>query len=200
MNVAARDSFVVVAIAASAGGIPAIGEVLSFLPEHTPAAFLIVQHLAPTHISFLPEVLRRYTRMPIVSAREADTLHPGVILVAPPDRHMRVNPDGTVSLTEAAPIHHVRPSADVLFESVAEAFGPRAMALILSGTGEDGAHGAELIKSHGGMVLAQRDSGATFFSGMPSAAIRTGAVDSVLSAREMGAAIDAFAGGHSNVS
>ena len=190
---AARDSFVVVAIAASAGGIPAIRELLSTLPANISAAILIVQHLAPSHISLLPEILGRFTGMRTIAARDGDSLERGVILVAPPDRHMIVNPDATVSLTQSAPVHYVRPSADVLFESVAEAFGPRAVAVVLSGAGEDGAHGAEAIKRRGGLVLAQRESAAVFFPGMPEAAIHTGVVDGVLQASEIGTAISAFA-------
>jgi two-component system chemotaxis response regulator CheB len=191
--VAASNSYVVVAIAASAGGIPAIGEVLSSLPKDLSAAILIVQHLAPAHISLLPEIFGRFTAMPTMEAHSGDTLQPGMVLIAPPDRHLTVTPDGTVCLTSSERIHYVRPSADVLFESVAEAFGPRAIAVILSGAGEDGAHGAEIIKHHGGSVFAQRGMDARFFGGMPEAAIRAGVVDSVLPAGEIGPAIGVLA-------
>lgn len=192
----APNSFVVVAIAASAGGISAIKEVLASLPAATSAAFLVVQHLAPAHISLLAQVLGRATPMQTREAHEGDIVREGLVLVAPPDQHLTVRTDGTVALTHTTRIHHVRPSADVLFESVGLAFGPRAIAVILSGTGEDGAHGAEIIKQHGGQVIAQREAAGLFYGGMPDAAIRAGVVDAVLPADEIGAAIGAIVAQH----
>ena len=190
---AAPDRFIVVAVAASAGGIPAIGQFLSSLRADVPDAILIVQHLAPAHVSMLPTILGRYTRMPTLEARDGVFLERGAVWIAPPGRHLVVNLDSSLSLTDSAPIHYVRPSADVLFESVAQTFGPRAIAVVLSGAGQDGAHGCEVIKQHGGIVLVQRECGDVFFSGMPDAATRSGVVDAVLPAREIGRAIIEFA-------
>lgn len=189
---AARDRFVVVAVAASAGGIPAIGEMLASLPSDLPAAILIIQHLAPGRPSVLANILRRFTTMPVHEAHEADTVRCGEILVAPPGRHMAVTEDGAIKLTEQAPVHFVRPAADLLFDSVALTYGPRALAIVLSGTGEDGAKGVRAIKLHGGTVFVQHGTGTAFFDGMPSAAIQTGIVDAVLSIKDMSPAISAL--------
>lgn len=154
---------------------------------------LVVQHLAPSRPSLLVEILRRLTTVPVREAHQADAIRSGEILIAPPGRHISINTDHTVTLTDRPAVHFVRPSADVLFESVAETFGRRAVAVVLSGTGEDGADGVRAIKRHGGTVLVQHDTGASFFDGMPSAAIRTGTVDAVLSIHDMAPAIMALA-------
>ena len=99
--------------------------------------------------------------------------------VVPPDHHLLVNADGSLSLTRTELVHFVRPSADLLFDSAAASFGPRAIGVVLTGTGSDGAFGVEAIKRVGGTVIAQDEATAEFF-GMPGAAIKTGAVDFVL--------------------
>ncbi len=97
-------------------------------------------------------------------------------MVAPPDRHLLVNADGTVSLAATAPVHFVRPSADRLFESAAASFGDRVIGVILTGTGSDGDMGVRAVEQGGGTVIAQDQETSQFF-GMPGAAIGTGAVD-----------------------
>jgi two-component system chemotaxis response regulator CheB len=106
-------------------------------------------------------------------------LRPDHVFLAPPDEHLLVNRDGTVTLTHTELVNFVRPSADLLFESVAASYGERAIAVVLTGTGHDGSLGVTAIKQRGGTVIAQDESSSEFF-GMPSAAIRTGAVDFVL--------------------
>jgi two-component system chemotaxis response regulator CheB len=106
-------------------------------------------------------------------------LKPDHVYLAPPDEHLLINGDGTVTLTHTELVNFVRPSADLLFESVAAAYGERAIAVVLTGTGHDGSLGVTAIKQRGGTVIAQDESSSEFF-GMPSAAIRTGAVDFVL--------------------
>ncbi|WP_445626579.1 chemotaxis protein CheB [Nostoc sp. DSM 114167] len=171
--------FDIVAIAASAGGLTAIIQVLSTLKAEFPAAIAIVQHLAPEHPSFMAEILSRRTNITVKQAQEGDSLTPGTAYVAPPDRHLLVNGDGTLSLSQSELVHFLRPSADLLFESVAATYKDRAMALVLSGTGSDGAIGIEAIKKMGGTVIVQ-DVKTAEFAGMPSAAINTGNVDFIL--------------------
>jgi two-component system chemotaxis response regulator CheB len=107
---------------------------------------------------------------------------------------MLINRDGTVSLTQTELVNFVRPSADLLFESVAAAYGERAIAVVLTGAGKDGSMGVTAIKARGGTVIVQ-DEGTSEFFGMPSAAIRTGTVDFVLSLDEIPAALVTLLGG-----
>lgn len=181
-------AFDVVAIAASAGGLSALSAVLGALPADLPCAVVIVQHLDPRHRSLMADILRRRTHMAVKEAAEKDRLAPGMALTAPPNRHLLVNPDGAVSLTETELVHFVRPSADLLFESVAASFRERAIAVVLTGTGSDGSMGVRAVKQVGGTVIAQDETTSEFF-GMPAAAIQTGCVDFVLALDEIAPAL-----------
>ena len=174
-----RTGFDVVAVAASAGGLLACCELLAHLPGDFPAALVLVQHLDPKHRSLLAEILARRTRLRVKQAEDGDHLAPGVVYVAPPDHHLLVDGRGALSLTQTAPVHFVRPSADLLFASVAESYGGRALAVVLTGSGSDGAIGVRAIKARGGAVIAQDEATSQQF-GMPAAAIQTGCVDAVL--------------------
>jgi len=121
----------------------------------------------------MAELLSRQSRLPVKQAEEGDRLRPGSVYVAPPDRHLLVNVDGTLSLSKTGLVHFLRPSADLLFESVAASFKDRAIAIVLTGTGSDGASGLQAIKKMGGTVVAQDDEGTSEFFGMPSSAIQT---------------------------
>jgi two-component system, chemotaxis family, protein-glutamate methylesterase/glutaminase len=181
-------NFDVVAFAASAGGIQALTRVLSSLPPDFPAAIAIVQHVDPRHRSLMAEILGRRTRLKVKEAAQGDALSPGVVYTAPPNRHLLVNTDGTLSLTESELVHFVRPSADLLFESVAASYKDRAIAVVLSGTGVDGSMGIRAIKKMGGTTIVQ-DEKSSEFSGMPAAAIETGAVDFILALDEIPPAV-----------
>jgi two-component system chemotaxis response regulator CheB len=169
----------IVALAASAGGLKALTDVLAALPAEFPAAIVVVQHLDPRHRSLMAEILGKRTSMPVKEACEGDMLEPGRIYVAPPNRHLLVNQDRTLSLTQTELVHFVRPSADLLFESAAATFRDKAIAVVLSGSGSDGAMGVKAIKKMGGTVIVQDEKTAEF-SGMPEAAVKTGEVDFVL--------------------
>ena len=186
--------FDIVAIAASAGGVHALTEVLGRLPENLPARIVVVQHLDPRHRSLMPQIFNRRSSLPVYQAVDGIEVEPGKVYLAPPDRHMLINRDGTVSLTQTELVNFVRPSADLLFESVAAAYGERAIAVVLTGAGKDGSMGVTAIKSRGGTVIVQ-DEGSSEFFGMPSAAIRTGIVDFVLSLDEIPAALVTLLGG-----
>lgn len=136
----------------------------------------------------MADILNRKSRLPIKQAEEGDRVEPGSVFIAPPDRHLLVNADGRLSLSRAELVHFVRPSADLLFESVAASFKDRAIAVMLTGTGSDGASGVKAIKTMGGTVIAQ-DEGTSEFFGMPGAAIQTGAVDFVLPLKDIGPAL-----------
>lgn len=176
------------AFASSAGGIHALTEVLSRLPSDFATALVAVQHLSPTHESRLAAVLSRETTLQVADAREGERLEPGRLYLAPPDRHLVVGPEGVLHLADSEKIQHVRPSADVLFRSVAEVYGARAVAVVLSGTGHDAADGVRAIHEAGGVVIAQDPVSSEFFA-MPEAAIRTGDVAHVLPLEEISDAL-----------
>ena len=180
--------FEIVAIASSAGGVTALAEVLRKLPVNFGASVVCVQHLDPRHRSLMPQVIGRCSALPVDQATERMEVEPGHVYLAPPDHHMLVNRDGTISLTQTELVNFVRPSADLLFESVAAAYGDRAIAVVLTGAGRDGSMGVTAIKKRGGTVIVQDEATSEFF-GMPSAAIKTGTVDFVLSLEEIPAAL-----------
>jgi two-component system, chemotaxis family, protein-glutamate methylesterase/glutaminase len=179
--------FDIVAVAASAGGLNAVSEILSTLPATFSAAIAIVQHLSARHPSVMAEILSRRTALKVKQAEDGDRLAPGTVYIAAPDRHLLVN-NGTLSLSYAESVRFLRPCADLLFESVALNYKERAIALVLSGTGNDGSIGVEYIKKMGGTVIAQDEKTAEFF-GMPSAAIQTGNVDLILPIEEISNAL-----------
>lgn len=181
-------AFDIVALAASAGGLSALSTVLSALPADFPAALVIVQHLDPRHRSFMADIMSRRTALQVKQAEEGDRLQPGTVYIAPPDQHVLVNSDGTLSLSHSELVHFVRPSADLLFESAAASYKERAIGVVLTGTGRDGAMGVRAIKSMGGTVMAQDEATAEFF-GMPESAIRSGGVDFILPLAEIAPAI-----------
>ncbi|MDX2242913.1 MAG: chemotaxis protein CheB [Leptolyngbyaceae cyanobacterium bins.302] len=183
-----KAAFEIVAMAASAGGLNALSQVLSGLPAQFPAAIVIVQHLDPRHRSLMADILSRRTVLKVKQADEKDSLQPGMVYIAPPNRHLLVNSDGTLSLTQSELVHFVRPSADLLFDSVAASYQNRAIAVVLSGTGNDGGMGVQAIKQMGGTVIAQDEATSEFF-GMPSTAIQTGTVDFILPLPEIAAAL-----------
>jgi two-component system chemotaxis response regulator CheB len=180
--------FEVVAVASSAGGIHGLATLLSALEAELPVPVLVVQHLDPRHRTVIAEVLGRRTEMNVKLAEDHERIVPGTAYIAPPDRHLLVRPGGLLALTDSELVHFVRPSADLLFESVAGAYGPQAIACVLTGTGRDGAMGVDAVKSRGGTVIVQ-DPATAEFSGMPEAAVGTGTVDFVLPLEEIAAVI-----------
>ena len=172
-------AFDIVALGASLGGLKALSQVLSALPPDFPAAIVIVQHLSPRQPSFLVEILKQRTPLRVKQAEAEELLQPGTVYIAPPNQHLLVNLDRTLSLSDSAQVHFVRPAVNNLFESVALSFKQRAIAVILTGKDSDGARGVQVIKIMGGTVIAQDAPSSEAFS-MPRAAIDTGSVDFVL--------------------
>jgi two-component system chemotaxis response regulator CheB len=183
-----KGAFDIVALAASAGGLRAISEILAGLPPDFLAAIVVVQHLDPRHRSLMADILSRRTALKVKEAKEGDRLNPGTGYIAPSNRHLLVNPDGTLSLSQSELVHFVRPSADLLFESVAASYKERAIAVVLSGTGSDGSMGVKAIKKMGGTVIVQDEKSSQFF-GMPGAALQTGSVDFILPLDEIPSAL-----------
>ncbi len=184
----------VIGIAASAGGLAALSTLIGALKPDLNAAILILQHLSAAHPSQLADILSRRTRLEVKEAAWHDRLRQGLILTAPPGLHLLLSPAGKVSLSHLAPVNHVRPAADRLFESIAHSFGPRSIAVVLTGTGRDGAKGAQLVKKAGGIVIVQDETTSEFF-GMPAAAIQAGLVDRILPLGEIAPALEAITAG-----
>ncbi len=173
-----------VALAASAGGLVALSQILSSLPLNFAAAILVLQHVSPYHVSYLVDILSHRTLLKVKQAEDDDRLSAGTIYVAPPNWHLLVKPEGILKLTQTEPLHFVRPSADLLFESLANTYRAHAIAVVLTGTGVDGADGVKKLKVMGGIVIAQDEASSEFF-GMPHAAIQTGNVDHILPLNEI---------------
>lgn len=153
---AAASPVDVVAIGTSAGGVSALGIVLGALPADFRAAVVVAQHLDPRHESLMPTLLRRRCRLPVADAVDGERLERSHVYLAPRDAHLVLR-GWRVALTEEDRVHFSRPSVDVLFRSVAVAFGARAIGVILTGAGRDGADGVTAIKHHGGVIVVESE-------------------------------------------
>lgn len=168
-----------VAIGASVGGLNAFSVILAALPADFPAPVVLVQHLSADFPSKLAQILGKATRLPVKQAQQGDRLQVGHVYIAPPGEHLLVNPDYSLSLSLAPKVHHCRPSADVLFESVAGSCGTEAIGIVLTGGDGDGSTGIRAIKAAGGVTIAQ-DVLSSQQPSMPIHAAATGSVDFVL--------------------
>lgn len=185
------DPFGLVLIAASAGGLEPVCEVVSALPASFPAPVVVLLHRGATMRDVLPAILRRWAQLPVYSAADLELLRPGTIITAPGGRHLLLVRDGRLALSDAPRIHFARPAADLLFTSAAAIYGRQTLAVVLSGNGRDGAAGTRAVKASGGAVVVQDQASAAFF-GMPQAVIQAGAADLVLPSRAIGPAVTAL--------
>lgn len=174
----ARPAFDLVVLAASFGGIDALTTVLGGLPADFAAPVLVVQHRSAASPCRLAEVLGHGSALVVRLATHGDRPRAGLALVAPPDRHLLVQPDGSLALHDAPKVNFVRPAADPLLESAA-AHGGRVLAAVLTGRGRDGAAGSLAVRRAGGAVLVQEPA-TCVAPGMPEAALRVGAPSLVL--------------------
>ena len=173
-----RKQASIVAIGASAGGVEALQQFFSAMPDNSGLAFVVVQHLSPDYKSLMGDILSRNTRMRIYEAEDGMQLQPNCLYLNPPKTDLVLKPDGTLGLTEVPPgvLHH---PIDAFFLSVAEQQKERAVVVVLSGTGSDGTSGIKAVKEYGGFVFAQEPASAKF-DGMPRSVINTGLADFVL--------------------
>jgi two-component system chemotaxis response regulator CheB len=181
-------AFDAVVIAASLGGREVLERLLGALPVDFPAPVLVVQHQDPRSPGYLPELLARRTRLLVRHAEAGERLRAATVYVAPPGRHLLVDPDGRCALSEGPRVSFARPSADRLFASAAAAFGARVLGVVLTGRLFDGTAGAAEIRRAGGVVLAQ-EPGTCRAPDMPRAAMRSGAVHLALPPAALGAAV-----------
>ncbi|MBD1845891.1 chemotaxis response regulator protein-glutamate methylesterase [Cyanobacteria bacterium FACHB-63] len=182
-----RSSAEIVAIGVSTGGPNALTTLLSDLPADFPVPIVIVQHMPPMFTKLLAERLSTKCALPVWEATLEAELCPGTVWIAPGDYHLRVkdtnskDTDSTVQLViDQSPAQNFcRPSADVLFESVAEVYGDRALGVILTGMGQDGLRGCQEIRARNGQILAQ-DEASSVVWGMPGFVVNAGLADAVL--------------------
>ncbi len=186
-----QDYKYIVGIGASAGGLEALQKLLSELPPNTGFPYIIVQHLSPYYKSLLGEILGKYTDMPVIQAEEGMEVEPNKVYIIQPGKNMQIQ-NGRLLLTNQIPKELNLP-IDILFRSLAEESGARAIAIILSGTGSDGTNGLKAIKEGDGLVIVQ-DLGTAKFDGMPRSAMRTGLVDAQLTPEEIAMELQHIAG------
>jgi two-component system, chemotaxis family, CheB/CheR fusion protein len=181
-----QQPFLIVGVGASAGGLAAFKSFFATMPADIGMAFVLVQHLAPTHKSMLVELLKPQAPMPVIEARDRVKVEKNHIYVIPPDSTLTME-GGVLRVDIPAPERPHRRPIDTFFSSLAENQTDCAVGIILSGVGSDGSLGVQAIKEHGGFTLAQAEFDATAMSGMPQSATSTGSVDYVLAVEAMGA-------------
>jgi two-component system, chemotaxis family, CheB/CheR fusion protein len=180
------NSFPIVAIGASAGGLEAMIELLAHLPPDTGMAFIYVQHLSPDHKSMLTEVLSKKTKMKVQEIINMNKIRPNIVYVMPNNKGIEVN-DGYIKLIPRSE-SNTAISIDILFSSLAQAQKERVIGIILSGSATDGTEGIKAIKHEGGLTFAQNDTAK--FTSMPNSAIAAGVVDFVLAPKEIAFELD----------
>src|SRR5262245_37621692 len=185
-------SFPIVGIGASAGGLEAATELLKNLPQAPGLAFVVVQHLDPTHESALVSLLSRTTPMPVREARNNLLLEPNRIYVIPPNKILTLN-RRRLKVSLRSETRTDRMPVDLFLESLAEEEGDRAIGVILSGNGSDGTHGLLAVKAAGGITFAQ-DNVSAKYDAMPASAIAAGCVDFVLSPKQIAGELARIAG------
>jgi two-component system, chemotaxis family, CheB/CheR fusion protein len=183
--------FPIVGIGASAGGLSAFEAFFATMPVVDPGmAFVLVQHLARDHKSILSELIQRYTKMSVFEVEDGMVIKPNCAYIIPPNRDMALV-NGALHLLEPTLARGIRLPIDFFFRSLAQDHRDRAICIVLSGTGSDGALGVKAVKGEGGMVMVQTPE-STEYDGMPRSAIATGMVDFVLPPNEMPAKLIAY--------
>ncbi|WP_395841321.1 chemotaxis protein CheB [Archangium violaceum] len=179
--------FDLVAIASSYGGVQALGTLVSGLPVEFPVPLVLVQHIG-ARPSFLTNILERRTRLAVRWVEQGLRPRPRTLYIAPPDRHVELSDRRTFLLSSGPKVHHTRPAADPLLCSVARVYAHRALGVVLTGMGRDGAEGARAIRRAGGVVLVQDESSCAAF-GMPGAVRDQGDAHFVLPLSNLAAAL-----------
>ncbi|HEX6020365.1 MAG TPA: chemotaxis protein CheB [Solirubrobacter sp.] len=184
----------IVALVASAGGVEAVSRIVTRLPADFGASVIVLIHQQPDRTSRLVEILSRRATMPVVVAEHGAELLPRQVIVIPPGRHLLVAPDRRAVLIKSGAAPPNRPSADLLLATLATAVGSRAIAVILSGGGHDGATGATAVHACGGTVIATDEASSTYYS-MPLAAVeRDDTVDHIVGLDEVAGLLVALTG------
>jgi two-component system, chemotaxis family, protein-glutamate methylesterase/glutaminase len=177
-------------IATSTGGPRALAEVIPGLPSPLGLGTMIVQHMPAGFTASLAARLDRSSPLSVLEAQGGESLEPGVALIAPGGRHLRLSPTGQTALSDDAPLGGLRPRADLLIEDAAAWWGHRLTLVVLTGMGNDGLRGAREVRRHGGRILVEAEQTCTVY-GMPRAIVEAGLADEVLPLDQMAAAITA---------
>ena len=185
-----KDSFPVVGIGASAGGLEALEKFLGHVPQKSGMAFVIIQHLDPTHKGIMVEILQRITTMKVIQAGDGMKVQPDYVYVIPPNKDMSIL-HGTLHLFDPLEPRGMRLPIDFFFRSLAEDRQQGSIAVVLSGMGSDGTMGIRAIKEKTGVVLVQEPTSAKF-DGMPRSAINSGLADFVSPVEELPEKIIAY--------
>jgi len=171
----------IVAIGTSTGGPNALAEVIPQFPADFPVPIVIVQHMPPLFTRLLAERLNGRTRLEVQEGEEGKKVESGQVWIAPGDRHMTVTRKGrdmVLAMTQEPPEHSCRPAVDVLFRSVAQAYGANTLAVVLTGMGADGTRGARAIRDAGGEVIVQ-DEASSVVWGMPGSVVAASLADRI---------------------
>lgn len=177
--------YAAVVIGTSAGGTHALQQILPCLPADFPLPIIIAQHLHPQQDGLAIIHFSGGSALIVKDADEKEAIRPGFVYFAPPNYHLMIEADHTFSLTIDPRVNYSRPSIDVLFESAANVYGPRLIAILLTGANNDGAEGLRFIKEKGGLVIIQ-DPQSAESSYMPAAALQVMQPDFVLGLAEIG--------------
>ncbi len=173
----------IVAIGTSTGGPKALQDVIPYIPEDVPAAFLIVQHMPPGFTKSLAARLNNLSKITVKEAENGDILELGTAYIAPGDYHMVINRTGlddhVISLNSGAPVSGHRPSVNVMMESVSKIENKNLIAVMMTGMGSDGSEGMKKIKMTGGKTIAQDEESCVVY-GMPKTVVNAGIVDSIV--------------------
>jgi two-component system chemotaxis response regulator CheB len=179
----------VILIGSSTGGPGALSEIVPLLPASLPSPVLIVQHMPAGFTHSLSERLNSLSNLIVKEAEPGDSLMVGQVLVAPGGFHMTVDDNERIALNQKPPVHGVRPAVDVTLTSLVQRFNHNVIAVILTGMGSDGTHGASLLHSDGGYVIAEHESTCVVW-GMPRSVVEAGAADAVIPRSQIAAAIE----------
>ncbi|MEY3447014.1 MAG: hypothetical protein RIR45_1769, partial [Pseudomonadota bacterium] len=187
----AKPAPCIVGIGASAGGFEAIRKFFHAMPSDSGVAFVIVQHLDPSHVSLAAEIYGKFTSMPVSEAHDGEVIAANHVYTSPSDKDVAVL-KGHLVLSPRKGRDHLHLPIDHFFRSLGDDCGVRAIGVVLSGTGSDGTQGLKAIAANGGVVLAQEPSSAQF-DGMPRSAIAAGIANYVLAVEQMPQVISGYA-------
>lgn len=181
----------IIFIGISTGGPVALSRVIPRLPASLRSAIVVVQHMPPAFTATLAERLDKESTVTVVEAKDGDRPLPGVVYLAPGGKHLEIDVKGRLRLTDGALVHGCRPAADVTMKSAAPVYGRRAVGVVMTGMGKDGAAGLAAIKANSGKTFAQ-DKESCVIYGMPKAAMDLGVVDEVIALDDIATKLQAL--------
>ncbi len=186
----------VVAIGVSTGGPNALNEVIPKFPKNFPLPILLVQHMPPVFTAQLAKRLNDKSQLEVIEAKAGDIIKPGTVYIAPGDYHMEVGTSGAskiIKLNQKPPVNSCRPAVDVMFKSVANVYGGRVIAVIMTGMGQDGFEGCKVLKQKGAIIIAQ-DKETSVVWGMPKFVTEAGLADKVCPLDRIALTVQEFCG------